>query len=235
MYSFQVINELYLKAEGEGILFAKKGSMVSDIGDFKYTKRLLGTNSGSLMSSLKNHLVRKFTGENLEIMEVSGRGIIYFADNSNHIAIIDLEESGDFNSLYVESENILAFTENCLYGVATIPAGGISKKGLFTSKLTYNGKDSKVAIMTNGNPLILKCEGEPITVDPDCLVAWTGKAPMVDVNMDWKAMFGQTSGESYNFEFTEVGQYIIIQPQERKSEISIKDKNRPTYNVFNGL
>ena len=233
MYDFQVINELYLKVEGRGVLFAKKGSMVADIGDFNYSKRLLGTNSGSLMNNLKNHIIRKFTGENLEIMEVTGGGTIYFADDSNHIAVIDLEESGSFNSIYVESENILSFTETCEYGVATIPVGSLSQKGLFTSKLTYNGKGSKVAILTNGNPLILKCEGEPITVDPDCLVAWTGKQPKVDVNMDWKAMFGQTSGESYNFEFTEVGQYIIIQPQERMSEISIKDKNRPTYNAFN--
>lgn len=235
MYKLEVLNELYCKAEGSGILFAKKGSMVADMGNFNYSKRLLGTNKGSTFNKLINHVARKFTGENLEIMEVSGGGVIYLADDSSHIAVITLENRGAFNSIYVESENILAFTEQCHYGVKTIPMGTISQKGLFTSKLTYEGEGAQVAIKTNGNPLILMCEGEPITVDPDALVAWTGKNPVVDFNMDWKSVIGQTSGESYFFKFTEPGQYVIIQPQERKGGISLNDKSKPSYNIFNGI
>ena len=45
--------------------------------------------------------------------------------------------------------------------------------------------------------------------------------------MNWKTFIGQTSGESYLFEFQEQDQIIIIQPSERTSGLRVGlDDNR---------
>ena len=217
--------ELYCKASGSGTLFAKKGSMVAYKGQFKFSKRLLGTNGGNIVGQVLNHAARKMTGENLEIMEVNGSGDCYLADLASHVTIIDLEANGAWNSICVESEDLLAFTPQCHYGVTPIGVGVMSQKGLFTSKLTYTGPGAQVAVKTNGNPLILQA---PCRVDPDAMVAFTGPAPKVKVDVGLKTLIGQTSGESYMFEFTEPGQIVIVQPYEREAGISLRDTNRPT-------
>ena len=217
--------ELYCKASGSGMFFAKKGSMVAYNGQFKFSKRLLGTNSGNIVGQVMNHVARKVTGENLEIMEVNGAGDCYLADLASHVTVIDLENNGVWNSICVESEDLLAFTPQCHYGVTPIGVGVLSQKGLFTSKLTYTGPGAQVAVKTNGNPLVLQA---PCRVDPDAMVAFTGPAPHVKVDVNLKTLIGQTSGESYMFEFTEPGQIVIVQPYERESGVSLRDTNRPT-------
>lgn len=222
-FNFEIERELFLKAEGSGMFFAKKGSMVADIGDLKYAKRLLGTNKGNIAGQLLNHVARKVTGENMEIMEVKGQGVVFLADQESHVTKITLEPNGVWESISVESEDLLAFTEDCKYGVTPIGVGVLSQKGLFTSKLSYNGPNCQVAIKTQGNPLVLQA---PCRVDPDAVVAWTGKSPKVKLAMGLKTLIGQTSGESYMFEFTEPGQIVVVQPFERESglKIGIDDK-----------
>ncbi|CAM4524042.1 uncharacterized protein (AIM24 family) [Paenibacillus endophyticus] len=218
-FQFQVERELFLKAEGQGQFFAKKGSMVADQAynsKFKYSKRLLGTNSGNIVGQVINHGMRKVTGENLEIMEVEGQGIVYLADDNSHVTIINLEQGGAWQSVSVESEDLLAFTESCHYGVTIIGSGIISQRGLFTSKLSYNGHGAQVAIKTKGNPLVLQ---GPCRVDPDAIVAWTGPSPKVKLDVNWKTLIGQTSGESYMYEFNDPNQVVILQPYERESGV----------------
>ena len=219
--------ELYCKCEGSGMFFAKKGSWVGTEGmnsNFKFSKRLLGTNGGNVVGQVFNHMARKMTGENLEIMEVKGQGICYLADNAQHVTVIDLEPNGVWSSICVESEDLLAFTPSCHYGVTAIGTGVLSQKGLFTSKLTYSGTGAQVAVKTNGNPKVLTA---PCRVDPDCVVAWTGKNPSVKIDVNLKTLIGQTSGESYMFEFDEPGQLVVIQPYERESGLKVGiDDNR---------
>ena len=224
-FKFTTDKELYCKASGSGMFFAKKGSMVAYTGQFKFSKRLLGTNGGNIVGQVLNHAARKMTGENLEIMEVDGSGDCYLADLASHVTVVDLEANGAWNSICVESEDLLAFTPQCHYGVTPIGVGVISQKGLFTSKLTYTGPGAQVAVKTNGNPLVLQA---PCRVDPDAMVAFTGPAPHVKVDVNLKTLIGQTSGESYMLEFTEPGQIVIVQPYERESGISLRDTNRPT-------
>lgn len=233
--------ELFCLARGNGNFFAKKGSMVAYNGQFKFSKRLLGTNDGNILGQVMNHLGRKVTGENLEIMEVTGQGDIYLADEASHITIIDLNQ-GD--SLCVESEDLLAFTKSCHYGVCCVPMGTVSQKGLFTSKLTGKGLQAQVAIKTKGNPLMIPT---PCSVDPDALVAWTGPSPHFGVDVNLKTLIGQSSGESYRFDFKQPGYVVVVQPYERNSglKVAIDDKQyRPptqsnpfsnTRNNLNGM
>lgn len=220
--------ELYCKCEGNGMFFAKKGSMVGYQGNFKFSKRLLGTNDGNIIGQVMNHLGRKITGENLEIMEIKGSGVCYLADLAQHVVVIDLEPSGPWAHLVVESEDLLAFTQPCHYSVTPVGTGVLSQKGLFMSKLSYQGQGAQVAIKTNGNPLVLQA---PCRVDPDAVVAWTGANPHVKIDVGIKTLIGQTSGESYMFEFNEPGQFVIIQPYEREDSglnVKIDGKHKPT-------
>lgn len=235
-FKLTIDSELYCKCEGAGYFFAKKGSWVGTEGQnssFKFSKRLLGTNGGNIVGQVFNHMARKVTGENLEIMEVKGQGVCYLADNAQHVTVIGLEPNGAFSSLVVESEDLLAFTPSCHYGVTPVGTGVLSQKGLFMSKLSYSGTDAQVAIKTNGNPKILTA---PCRVDPDCVVAWTGSNPNVKIDVNLKTLIGQTSGESYMFEFNEPGQLVIIQPYERESglKVGIDDKRYTPTTQTNG-
>lgn len=229
-FDLQTQNELYCLCRGTGIMFAKKGSMVAYQGNVKFSKRLLGTNEGNLASQVLNHAARKISGENLELVEINAASPseIWLADFATHCTVIDLEPSGPWSHVCVESEDLLAFTSSCHYGVVPIGVGVISQKGLFTSKLSYNGPGAKVCIKTNGNPLVLTVgNNSPVFCDPDSMVAFTGVAPSVHTDIGLKTIIGQSSGESYSLCFSQPGQQIVIQPYERESGISIRDTSRP--------
>lgn len=222
MFQLSTHQELYCKAVGDGSMFAKKGSMVADIGAIKYSKRLLGTNNDGLAKNVLNHVARKVTGENLEMIEIKGSGELYLADQGAHILCVGLEPNGAWESLKVESEDLLAFNDAVHYGVTFVGTGVFSQKGLATSKLTYDGPGAQVCIKTKGNPLILQVQpGADVECDPDALVAWTGKNPKMSADINLKTLIGQTSGESYKMKFTEPGQFVIVQPFERESGINI--------------
>ncbi|EQG11501.1 AIM24 family protein [Clostridioides difficile] len=229
MFKFDVTNELMCIARGSGKFFAKKGAMVAFKGNFNFEKLLLGpSNGGGLGRALLGHVQRSLTGEQMPIMGVEGEGEIYLAQNAYHVDVISIDP-GD--SIYVESENLLAFSEQLNYSVKLIGSGVISQKGLFTTHLVNKtGQNQDVAIITDGNPLIL--EG-PCCVDPDALVAWTGREPYPKVSkLSWKTFIGQTSGESYHMEFVEPGQIVIIQPSERLS--GLKTDSTPSDRMSSG-
>ncbi|QGU93914.1 AIM24 family protein [Clostridium bovifaecis] len=216
MFNFRVHQELTCAAEGDGQFYARVGAMVASQGSFTAEKVLLDPNQNkSLLNSVMNLAARKLTGENIAIMKVSGKGTYYMAHNAEHISVIKLQQG---QSIGVEGENLLAFTEDCKYGVRFIGSGVISQKGMFTSKLTGMGANAQVAITTNGNPLILET---PCVVDPDAVICWTGPDPSFRADVNWKTFFGQTSGESYFLEFNSPGEIVIVQPAERNSGVKL--------------
>jgi len=216
MFSFRNHQELTCIAEGEGHFFARLGAMVAFKGSFTQEKVLLDTNNTqSIFKSVLNLAARKLTGENVPIMKVNGQGSYYMANRAQHISIITLQLG---QSIGVEGENLLAFTQGCKYGVRFIGSGVISQKGMFTSNITAIENNSEVAITTNGNPIILET---PCTVDPDAVVCWTGPDPNFKMDVNWKTFIGQTSGESYFLEFNSKGETVIIQPCERASGLKI--------------
>lgn len=220
MFQLSTQKELTCVASGSGKMFAKKGAMVAYKGQFRFQKVLIDPNGGLSVGGVARHLARRLTGENMELMEVSGQGDCYFADEAQHVTVIDLNPG---ETIGVESENLLAFTENCSYGIRPIGVGVISQKGLFTSTLKATGAGAQVAVKSDGNPIILET---PCVVDPDAVVCWTGPDPQFKVDVNWKTLIGQTSGESYMLNFTQPGSVVIIQPSERLSglKLAIDDK-----------
>jgi len=215
MFHFRVHQEVTCVAEGDGHFYSKLGAMVAYQGKFKSEKVLLNpSESQGLLRSMVNLATRKLTGENMPLMKVMGNGAYYMADQAQHVSVITLSPE---QSVGVESENLLAFTEGCKYGVRFIGVGVASQKGMFTSELKAVGENPQVVVTTNGNPIILET---PCAVDPDAVICWTGPDPSFKTDVGWKIIIGQASGESYYLEFTHPGETVIVQPYERESGIS---------------
>ena len=120
----------------------------------------------------------------------------------------------------VEGSGEVYLAEALTYSTTFVGSGVISQRGLFSTYLKNNTNSVQdVAIITDGNPLMIEA---PCCVDPDAIVAWTGRKPEAKVaQLSWKTFIGQTSGESYHLQFNEPGQLVIIQPSERLSGLNV--------------
>lgn len=231
MLQFEVINELALKVTctGNDVLFTKAGSFIAGASpggkNYKFEKVLLGPQN-NLGQALFGSIARRVTGENLPLMKVNfnGNSTTYYSNYGQHIVVYHLEAG---ETVSVESENILAFTQDCSYSVRFIGVGVLSQKGLATSTLTARGKNAYVAVLVDGNPIVLSnvLSGETISADPDAVVCWIGNGhcdPHITADISWKNFIGQASGESYQFEWHGgMGVTVIIQPSERSGGIQI--------------
>ena len=105
--------------------------------------------------------------------------------------------------------------------------GVLSQKGLATSTLTARGNNAFVAVLSDGNPIVLSTvnNNNTISVDPDAVVCWVGNGhcdPNVRADVSWKTFIGQASGESYQFEWQPGSNVtVILQPSERRGGIGI--------------
>lgn len=231
MLTFETINELTLKVTctGNDVLFTKAGAFIAgeSLGgkNYKFEKVLLGPQS-NIGQALLGSLARRVTGENIPLMKVNlnGDSVTYYANYGQHVVIYHLEAG---ETISVESENILAFTQDCDYSVRFIGVGVLSQKGLATSTLTGRGKNAYVAVLSDGNPIVLSnvMSHASISVDPDAVICWIGNGhcdPQVTADVSWKTFIGQASGESYQFEWNgNAAVTVIIQPSERKGGIRV--------------
>lgn len=218
MARFEVVNELTLRVifDTAEKVHTKAGAMVGFQGDLKFEKELLGPdNNRGILGAALGQLGRRLSGENLPLMLVTPRNqsIGYFANEAQHVCVLDLAPG---ERVSVESENILAFTESCHYSIRFMGAGIVSQKGLMTSTLTGPGQ---VALLTDGNPIVLN---GPCFVDPDAFVFYVGQEnPQFKLQLSWKNIIGQASGESYFLGFNDPNTKVVIQPNERTSGIDI--------------
>lgn len=231
MLTFETVNELTLKVtcKGSDTLITKLGAFIAGENagpkNYKFEKILLGP-QGGLGQALVGQIVRRVTGENIPLTRVNlnGDSVTYYASYGQHIVVYHLAP-GEMVS--VESENILAFTQDCDYRVRFIGVGVLSQKGLATSTLTGRGPNSYVAILSDGNPIVLSnvTSRETLSVDPDAVICWVGNGPCdptVRADVSWKTFIGQASGESYQFEWSgNAGVTVIIQPSERRGGVSV--------------
>ncbi|NLK37460.1 MAG: AIM24 family protein [Epulopiscium sp.] len=231
MLSFETINELTLKVTctGSDVLFVKAGAFIAGENpggkNYKFEKVILGPQN-NIGQALLGQLARRVTGENLPLMKVNfnGDSVTYYANYGQHVVIYHLEQG---ETISVESENILAFTQDCDYSVRFIGVGVLSQRGLATTTLTARGRNAYVAILSDGNPIVLSnvMTRDTISVDPNAVICWIGNGhcdPQVTADVSWKTFLGQTSGESYQFEWNgSAGVTVIIQPSEHRGGIKI--------------
>lgn len=235
MIKFETVNELTLKitCQDGGVVFTKAGAFISGENygqkNYQFEKVLLGP-QGNPLQALVGQIGRRFTGENLPLMKVTSRGdnITYYANDQQHVVVFKLQQG---ETISVESENILAFTQDCRYSVRFLAQGVISQKGLATSTLTGAGAEAYVAVLVDGNPIVLSNmqNGSTLEVDPDACVCWIGRDPGFKLDLSWKNLIGQASGETYMFEWgANSPATVIIQPQERKSGVDISMDGKRT-------
>lgn len=231
MLSFETINELTLKVTctGKDVLFTKAGAFIAGENagakNYRFEKVLFGPQA-NLGQAVLNSLARRVTKENLPLMKVNlnGDSVTYYANQGQHVIVYHLAPG---ETISVESENILAFTQDCDYNVLFIGAGIFSQKGLATSTLTGKGSNAYVAVLSDGNPIVLSnvSSGSSISVDPDAVICWIGNGycdPQVTADVSWKTFIGQASGESYQFEWHGSQPVtVMVQPSERRSGINI--------------
>lgn len=228
MVKFETVNELSLKvtADAGDVVFTKAGAFICGEcygnKNYQFEKCLLGP-QGNPLAAAMGQVARRFTGENLPIMKVLMRGqsVTYYANEAQHVVVIPLRQG---ETISVESENILAFTSDCKYGVRFLASGVISQKGLATSTLTGMGPNAQVAVLVDGNPIVMSNmqNGQTIECDPDAMVCFVGQDPGFKLDLSWKNLIGQASGESYMMEWGGNRRAtVIIQPNERQSGINI--------------
>ena len=226
MFRLETVNELSLRAtcdDGQGRLYTKAGAFIAGSGGFKFTKMLLGP-GGNPVQALAGQILRRLTGENMPLMEVhpQGQSVTYYANLAQHVTVIDLQPG---MSLNVESESLLAFNDACRYSARFYGQGMISQGGMFITKLTAIGHGAQVAVLSDGNPLVLPT---PCRIDPDAIVCFTGSDPGFKLDVGFRNLIGQHSGESYQFDFTQPGGQVVLQPSERKSGLDISIDGRNT-------
>lgn len=232
MVTFDVLNELTLRVTctGADTIFVKKGAFIcgENQGSKNYTfeKVILGPQD-NIGRALLGQLARRFTGENIPLMraKLNGDSTTYYASYGQHVIVYKMEIG---ETISVESENILAFTADCDYSVRFIGVGVLSQKGLATSTLTAKGSNAYVAVLSDGNPIVMSTQKSPnstISVDPDAVICWVGHGhcdPDVKLDVSWRNLIGQHSGESYQFEWGPgMPVTIMIQPSERRGGISV--------------
>lgn len=241
MLKLETVNELCLKVTCQGggdVLFTKAGAFIAGENygpkNYQFSKVLLGPQGNALQAAI-GQLTRRFTGENLPLMKVDYRGdsLTYFANEQQHVVVYKLQQG---ETISVESENILAFTQDCKYGVRFLAQGIISQKGLATSTLTGVGPNAYVAVLVGGNPIVISNaqNGSTLEVDPDAVVCWIAANgyngdPGFKLDLSWKNLIGQASGETYMFEWGQDRRAtVIIQPEERTSGVDISMDGKRT-------
>ncbi|WP_254766616.1 AIM24 family protein [Salinilacihabitans rarus] len=198
---FQLESDKLLDVALDGSAMLKAGSMVGHTGDVSFTGK------SSAEGGLTGFLKQKVTSEGTPIMEASGAGHVYVADQGKKIQILELAAG---ESLSVNGNDILAFESSVDYSIGTVGSFSATKAGGLVN--VYLEGPGNVAITTHGDPLVLT---PPVKTDPDATVAWSGSlSPGRSSNLNLGDMVGQSSGERYQLDFSGSDGFVIVQPYE---------------------
>lgn len=195
---------LYADLHGDTIR-AAKGSMVAYSGQIEFKNAGMGGGGG-----FKAALKQRVAGESISLMECSGQGRAYLAQDAMDVTVVQLEN----DALTVESEHILAISGQLQLDVQFAGLRGMtSGQGLATTKVVGSGQ---AAIMSDGPMIALAvAPGMPLIVDPDAYVASTGQTQMTLVSgVSWRSLIGEGGGEPFSLRFEGQGT-VYIQPAER--------------------
>jgi len=194
---------LEVTLQNEKVL-AIAGSMVAYTGAIKFEKSILG--GEGIFGALK----RKVSNEGMQLMQASGTGTVYFAQDAAEITLIPL--AGE--KMTIESSSLLAYDVSLKTGTSFAGLrGATSGQGLFSTTVEGSGN---IAVISRGNLIMLEvAPAHPLLVDPDAFVGFKGDVRQEFVfDVNWRTMIGQSSGESYQHKFTGQG-VVFIQPAER--------------------
>jgi uncharacterized protein (AIM24 family) len=199
---FSLQNKKLLKIQmGFGPVWARTGSMVAYQGDVRFQNK----GSGGLGKMLKSAV----TGEGVDMMQCTGQGELFVADQASEIQVIYLEN----DAISVNGANVLAFSSSIEWDIHRIQARGAAMTGgLYNVALRGTGY---VAITTKGDPVALDVASAPTFGDAQAVVLWTAGVTM-DIRVDTgglKSLVRGGTGETFQMAFGGQG-YVLVQPSE---------------------
>lgn len=200
---FELEGDRMLEVHLNGMVWTTKGSMISYIGDIKFTRE------GILEHGIGRMLKKALTGEGMQLTKAEGRGILYLADSGKKVTILKLENE----SIFVNGNDLLAFEPSIKWDIKFMKSiSGMMAGGLFNVRLEGTGM---IAITTHFDPLTLPVKpGYAVCTDPNATVAWSGNLyPELKTDISFKTFFGRGSGESLQMKFTGEG-FVVLQPFE---------------------
>lgn len=198
-----------LKVElSEASVMARNGAMVAYQGEVKFEHK-----GGGL-----GRLVKKAaTGESLRLMQASGSGEVFLANQAMLVHIVRLAD----DSISVNGSNILAFETGIEWDVTRVKGGtaGVLAGGLFNVHLQGTGL---IALVSDGEPVRLDVSEAATFADPQAAIAWSGGVQTsVKTDVQAKSLIGLGSGESLQLGFSGEG-WVLIQPSEGTPVVSTR-------------
>ena len=199
--AFTLQNPRLLKVElSETSIYAASGAMVAYQGEVRFEHK--GGGFGRLLK-------KAATGESLRLMQASGTGEVFMANQAMLVHVLRLNN----DSLTVNGANILAFEAGIDWDVTRVKGGttGVLAGGLFNVQLRGTGL---VALLSDGEPLRLDVSEAPTFVDPQAAIAWSGGVSTnLKTDVQAKSLIGMGSGESVQLGLSGRG-WVLVQPSE---------------------
>jgi uncharacterized protein (AIM24 family) len=198
---FTLQNPRLLKIElSETSVMARNGAMVAYQGDVRFEHK-----GGGLGRLLK----KAATGESLRLMQATGSGELFLANQAMLVHVLRLSN----DTLTVNGSNILAFEAGIDWDITRVKGGtaGMLAGGLFNVGLSGTGL---VALVSDGEPLRLDVAEAPTFADPQAAIAWSGGVSTnLKSDVQAKSLIGMGSGESFQLGFSGQG-WVLVQPSE---------------------
>ena len=196
--SFLLQNRHTLKVELNGEVYAKQGAMAAYQGNIEFS-----FHGGGVRRMLK----KVISGENLQLMKVSGRGEVFFSDFGAEVQIVQLEN----DSSTIKNSNLLAFESTLQWDIKMVKPG-MQMLAAGLSNVTVSGT-GLVAISSFGTPFVLQVN-EPTYVDVQAALLGRPRFKLIsNPSSRWVHWIGRGSGESFQMVFTGEG-FVVIQPSE---------------------
>lgn len=197
---FGLQNERMLKIALDGEIMAKQGAAVAWQGNIEFAFQGAGARK----------LIKKVvSGEDLQLMKVSGSGDVFLADYAAEVHVIYLEN----DAITLNGDNVLAFDAALEWDIKRVKGmSGMMAQGLTNVVISGTGA---VALTTIGTPVVLDPATQATFCDPAAAVAWSSSIQTSVKKSDsvMKSMIGRGSGELFSMGFSGQG-FVIVQPSE---------------------
>jgi uncharacterized protein (AIM24 family) len=199
--AFTLENPWLLKAAlAGGALQGRLGSMVAYQGEFRFERTRAGW---------RRIFKRALTPEGGRLMEVSGVGEVFLAHLAKQIYRVRLDDE----EVTCNSRNVLAFESGIEWDIRRVRRGLAGKVagGLFNTHLSGSGW---VALVSEGQPVLLRPSEAPTFADPQAAIAWSGSLETTfKSGFQARTFIGLGSGESVQMGFQGEG-WVLVQPSE---------------------
>jgi uncharacterized protein (AIM24 family) len=199
--SFTLENPWLLKATlSGGELRARLGSMVAYQGELRFERARVGW---------RRIFKRALTPEGGRLMKVSGTGQVFLGHLAQQVYRVRL----DSEDVTCNSRNLLAFEDGIDWDIRRVPRGLAGKVagGLFNTHLSGSGW---VALVSDGQPVLLRPSEAPTFADPQAAIAWSGSLETTfRTDVQARTFIGLGSGESVQMGFQGRG-WVLVQPSE---------------------